>query len=199
MYGGSLIPHVRSAGSGESREGFSPGTPTVAFVGTPRPHKGVDVLRSAISVLAPEGFRLEVTANAPSDAMPHELWHGVTSLNRGLEIVRGADIVAVPSCVAPTTRAQFPVKIVDALIAGRPMVASAVGPIPWAVGDGGVLVPPGDVDALVVALRRLGDPLDRHRIGALGRRHGCNNFTPEAVAATFSRALDATPSLGSGG
>jgi glycosyltransferase involved in cell wall biosynthesis len=128
--------------------------------------------------------------------MPHELWHGVTSLNRGLEIVRGADIVAVPSRVAPTTRAQFPVKIVDALMAGRPVVASAVGPIPWAVGDGGELVPPGDVDALVVALRRLADPLNRRRIGVLGRRHGRDNFTPEVVSAAFSAALDATPSLG---
>jgi glycosyltransferase involved in cell wall biosynthesis len=43
----------------------------------------------------------------------------------------------------------------EALRAGTPLVATQVGGIPDLVGDAAVLVPPGDVDALDAAVRRL--------------------------------------------
>ncbi len=116
IYGGVLVPHVRPSapgpdpapattaevagppGSGGTpgSEG-TPGTTTVRFVGSPRGHKGVEQLRAAVARLAPRGFRLEVTAPAPADAAPWEAWLGTTSLEEGRELVRTADVVAVPS------------------------------------------------------------------------------------------------------
>src|SRR2546430_12714602 len=53
-----------------------------------------------------------------------------------------------------------------------PVIASRVGGIPDIVEDGvsGLLVPPGDADALAAAVRRLGDdPALARRLGEAGR------------------------------
>ena len=67
----------------------------------------------------------------------------------------------------------LPVSIMEAMAAGLPVAATAVGGVPEAVVDGetGVLVPPNDADALAAALVRLSrDPALRSRMGAAARR-----------------------------
>jgi glycosyltransferase involved in cell wall biosynthesis len=66
----------------------------------------------------------------------------------------------------------LPVAVLEAMAAGIPVVASNVGGVAELVVDGetGILVPPGDVEALGAALRRLVvDPELRRRLGAAGR------------------------------
>ena len=188
MYGGAVVPHVR-IDPGKGREQTA-GAPVVAFVGTAKPHKGIDVLRAAVSSLAPEGYRLIVTAPAPDDAQAHERWCGFTSLEEGLRLAATADIVAIPSLAGGYARAQFPVKVVDALLAARPIVASDVGPMRWAVGRGALLVPPGDAHALAGALTSLGDPARRSALGAAGRTHALACFTVPAVLPNFLTATE---------
>ena len=58
----------------------------------------------------------------------------------------------------------------EAMAAGLPVVATAVGGLPELVGDAGVLVPPDDPDALAAAVDGLlADPVRRQRLGAAGR------------------------------
>ena len=67
----------------------------------------------------------------------------------------------------------MPVSVLEAMAAGLPVVATAVGGIPELVVDGetGLLVPASDEGALAEALRRvLGDADLRRRLGATGRR-----------------------------
>jgi glycosyltransferase involved in cell wall biosynthesis len=66
-----------------------------------------------------------------------------------------------------------PTVLLEAMAAGRAVVASSVGGIPELVVDGetGLLVPPGDAAALRHALQRmLDDPTLRRRMGAAGRK-----------------------------
>jgi glycosyltransferase involved in cell wall biosynthesis len=57
----------------------------------------------------------------------------------------------------------------EALAAGVPLVATAVGGIPELVGDAAVLVPAGDLDALDSAVTRMLDDADiRARYAAAG-------------------------------
>jgi glycosyltransferase involved in cell wall biosynthesis len=49
----------------------------------------------------------------------------------------------------------LPQVIFEAFAARLPVVATAVGGVPDAVGDAGLLVPPGDAGAAVEALRRV--------------------------------------------
>jgi glycosyltransferase involved in cell wall biosynthesis len=90
----------------------------------------------------------------------------------------------------------MPISVLEAMAAGLPVVASAVGGVPELVVDGetGVLVPPDDADALADALRRvLDDDALRHRLGDGARRRAAKRFDlgPFRVAhlALYRRAL----------
>ena len=75
--------------------------------------------------------------------------------------------------------------LVEAMAAGRPVVATRVGGVPEVVVDGetGLLVEPGDVDALAAAIRRLlADPALAQRMGAAGRERVRALFSAERMA-----------------
>lgn len=90
--------------------------------------------------------------------------------------------------VLPTGREGLPLCVLEAMRAGLPVVASAVGGIPEAVADGrtGRLVPPGEPAALSRALAEvLDDPAARRRMGEAGRAR-------YEAAFSFERQLEAT-------
>ena len=69
----------------------------------------------------------------------------------------------------------MPQVLIEAFAAGTPVVATAVGGVPDAVGDSALLVPPGDAEAAAAALRRLAEePELRSRLvrGGLERVRG---------------------------
>jgi glycosyltransferase involved in cell wall biosynthesis len=73
--------------------------------------------------------------------------------------------------------------VIEAMLAGKPMIATAVGGTPDLVDHGktGLLVPPGDVDALSDSMRRLiGDAGLRARMAAAGRDKS-RHFTASAI------------------
>lgn len=82
----------------------------------------------------------------------------------------------------------------DALWAGVPVVVSAAGGLPEAVGNAGRLVPVGDVEALGCAITTaLDDRAESSRLAALGRQRIDRLFSAdalvEATLAAYSRAL----------
>jgi glycosyltransferase involved in cell wall biosynthesis len=64
-----------------------------------------------------------------------------------------------------------PLFVREAMASGTPLVTTAVPGAAGLVEDAAVLVPPGDVDAVDVAVRDLiADPLRRGVLGAAGRQ-----------------------------
>lgn len=104
----------------------------------------------------------------------------------------------------------LPMVILEALAAGCPIVATAVGGVPSAVVDGttGLLVPPGDPEALAGGIgRMLEDVTLRERCAAEGRRVFAARFSARAMARqyealyesglrTLRRPVDPTPTGG---
>ncbi|MEV4435647.1 glycosyltransferase family 4 protein [Streptomyces sp. NPDC049585] len=82
------------------------------------------------------------------------------------ELLAAADVVVMPSrWEARSLLAQ------EALYAGVPLVATAVGGVPDLVGDAAELVPYGDAAALALAVERLlGDPVRCAELVEAGRR-----------------------------
>jgi glycosyltransferase involved in cell wall biosynthesis len=84
-----------------------------------------------------------------------------------------------------STRSEgLPLSILEAMATGLPVIASDVGGVPELVIDGetGLLVPPGDPDALAAAIRRLlEDPPLAHRLGEAGRVRVAEHFDLAAV------------------
>ncbi|MYW04884.1 glycosyltransferase family 4 protein, partial [Streptomyces sp. SID3343] len=127
--------------------------PRLLFVGTQWELKGGPVLLEAFARLHAKDprARLTLVGSAPDGPLPE----GVTALGR----IPHADMAAVyagaDAVVIPTHMEAFGIALVEGLVRGLPCVASTVGNQPWIVGDAGLLVPPGDVDALTEALHRL--------------------------------------------
>jgi glycosyltransferase involved in cell wall biosynthesis len=101
--------------------------------------------------------------------------------------------------VVPSIYEGMPLVVLEAMAAGRPVVASAVSGIPEVVRDGetGWLVPPEDPAALASALAALAaDPAEGERRGREGRRRFELDHRPEKVAAiwedTVTRPLERT-------
>ena len=71
----------------------------------------------------------------------------------------------------PSLSEGMPNAVLESLAHGRAVIASAVGGVPEILDrGGGVLVPPGDADALAEAMRTLlADPALAARLGAEGR------------------------------
>ena len=104
----------------------------------------------------------------------------------GAGAVRGAAVAVLCS-----HREGLPLVVLEAMAAGVPVVASAVGGVPEAVqhGTSGFLVPPGDPVTLAHYLARLlANPALRQRMGAAARARYEARFTVD-------RMVDATLAL----
>src|SRR5437879_3362234 len=87
--------------------------------------------------------------------------------------------------VVPSRREGYGVVAREAMAWGRPVVASAVGGLLYAVEDEvtGLRVAPGDVPALRAALARLlAEPALRARLGAAAREKAQREFSFDAAA-----------------
>ena len=100
-------------------------------------------------------------------------------------VLAAADVFALPSHFE-----GLPMSIIEAMLAGLPVVATSIrGPREQVVhGETGLLVPPGAVEPLVAALRCLADdPVLRRAMGAAGRARAIGLYDEQAVVA---RTLD---------
>jgi len=103
-------------------------------------------------------------------------------------LLAACDVVVHASVLAE----PFGRVLVEAMLARRPVVAPAAGGVPEVVSDGetGVLVPPGDAQALGEALDAL--RRDPARVAALSRRgadHARTRFSHETMLAGVHRVI----------
>ena len=85
--------------------------------------------------------------------------------------------------VVPSMYEGFGLPAGEAMACGLPVISTTGGALPEVVGDAGILVPPGDPNALAKAIRGLLDNSDRAReIGQAGLRRVHNFFTWEKAA-----------------
>lgn len=136
-----------------TRRELPQGPPALLFVGVEWERKGGPELIEAFGRLHAENpaWRLTLVGSAPADPLPP----GVTSAgrvphDRMPELYAQADAVVIP-----THREPFGIALVEAISRGLPCVGTTVGNQRTIVADAGILVPPGDVDALTRALRGL--------------------------------------------
>lgn len=183
-FGGILVPHVRDTDAwkpgaadpaGARRRLGVDGERVVMFLGTPRGYKGVEDLAAAVARLGRGDVILAVVGADPAGAAAERLRAVCpdTRLVAGVPFdevpsyLEAADVVAVPQRETSDTRGQVPAKLFDAMALGRPVISTRVSMIPEVLEGCGVLVPPGDVDALA---RGIGWLLDHPRqAGALAQ------------------------------
>lgn len=166
------------------RPAFVPATGRyIMFAGALAPHKGIDVLLEAYQGVDPTiplvllGLRCHDTPQRfPSGVIVAEnVSHGDV-----MRAWKNCDVAVVPSRWPD----PWPLVALEAMAAGRPVVASAVGGLRTLVQDGktGIQVPPGDVAALRAGIQRLlSDPLEQSRMGDAGRERAVGYKASELV------------------
>src|SRR5262245_15685907 len=139
---------------------------------TVRPRRGElarldrDYMAHLRRLAAPHGPRVVFVGPVPNREL--SLYHAV------------ADVLAAPSLLE-----AFGIPAVEAGASGVPVVASAIGGLADTVlpGKTGVVVPPGDDDALATALNDLlADPARARALGRTAREHVAAQFTWDHVA-----------------
>jgi glycosyltransferase involved in cell wall biosynthesis len=144
--------------------------PRVLYAGQLYPWKGVDVLVEAVAAVP--GARLVILGGIEGEADTRRIralvearglggrteMTGLVPQARVADALGRAAVVVAPFLRAGMTeRHTSPLKIFEAMAAGRPIVASDLPSSREVLSDGenALLVPPGDVSALAGALRRV--------------------------------------------
>lgn len=160
---------------------------TFAFVGRLTEAKDLPTALAALALVpdarlvvvgdGPDRAELERAA-AASPAADRIEFRGSLPRDEALRVVAGAEAGLLSSAWE-----NLPHSAVEALSVGVPMVATAVGGVPEVVHDGenGLLVPPGDPEALAAAIRRvLEEPGLRARLAA-GAKPSVEAISSEAI------------------
>jgi glycosyltransferase involved in cell wall biosynthesis len=111
-------------------------------------------------------------------------WHPLLEQAALARILREATVLAMPA-----VHEGLGLVAIEAQLSGTPVVAFSSGGLKDIVADGqtGYLVPPGDAEALAVALDRVLGLPDRGRaLGQAGRRRALELFAPESVARRYA-------------
>ncbi len=169
---------------------------TILFAGRLEPRKGAMSLLQAFHRLRQDGLAVRLliagTGQEEGALRRYVAEHRVSDVEftggfqdpDAPDLFGASDIFCAPSLYGES----FGIVIAEAMAAGRPVVAAGNrGYRTLLTGEGArFLTPPGDVDALHVALRDLAvDPVLRLQLGAWGRRealkYDCRQVAPKLV------------------
>ena len=170
-FGGTLLPHCRdtsildplqfSSSEIKKKIGLA-GKKILMFLGTPRPHKGIDDLLIALKQIDNPDLCLAIVGAENQQ----ELLKGVDdsirnrvailskiSFDKLPEYLSAADIIAIPQRLTSDSVGQMPAKLYDAMSMAKPIIATRISDIPEVLDDCGYLVNPGKPIELAEAIQ----------------------------------------------
>jgi glycosyltransferase involved in cell wall biosynthesis len=175
-------------------------------VGVVAPHKGQQVLLTALAELADQNWTCDLVGAEEADFVgrlrDHAAGRGVAGRLRFHGPLTGAALgrayADADLLVHPSLGETYGMVVTEALARGLPVIGSAAGGVAEALGNTehgrpGALVPPGDPAALATAVRNwLTDPATRQRwrLAAAARRTTLDGWdvTCERIAAVLTAA-----------
>jgi glycosyltransferase involved in cell wall biosynthesis len=204
---GCLIPHCRDTtildpdlfNDQEIKQSLGlEGNRVIMFLGTPRPHKGIDDLIQAVESLDYPDVRLVFIGAEPS----FQSRQGNSFLNKKKVVVlpkipfdelpkhlSAADILVVPQRDTTDTQGQIPAKLFDAMAMAIPVITTHVSDIPEVLGGNGYLVQPGKPEELTRTLKYVLDHPEEAKEKGLRARQRCVDLYDIKVMETKLQSL----------
>lgn len=174
---------------------LSNGAPLAVTVGNLYPVKGHTHLVEAVARLTPTHPDLHVAIAGRGDlagalerqareAGLAERVHFLGLRNDIANVLAGSDVFVLPSLSE-----GLPIALLEAMFAGRPIVASAVGDVPVALANGaaGLLVPPADPAALADAIQRLlTQPFEARRLATTAQARAAAEYDVDRMVERYA-------------
>ncbi len=209
-FGGVIVPHGRDVDVVDPEKfdrpdirmqmGFSPLDTVIGFVGTPRPHKGVDMILAAMQLLRRPDIKLLIVGARENDEYVGVLRNRfaqsmVVMPEQPVEkmpyFLSAVDVVVLPQRDTSAAHGQVPAKLFDAMAMAKPIVASAVGAIPGYLDECGIVVPPENVAALATAIASVIDDRDLARsLGAKARAKCVERYSFDAMRGAMNAEIE---------
>jgi glycosyltransferase involved in cell wall biosynthesis len=180
----------------------------VGYVGTFQVWHGVEALLSAAAKLAEDGIKVKILLVGPYFASAQKFAAGLGLASDSIFVgpvsyelvpayVNACDVLCAPydpslSKMRTEGGIGAPLKVLEYMACEKPVVTTLVRPITDVVRDGvnGMLVPPGDVQALAEAIKDLYLTPDRARgMGREGRRTVVEGYSWGSLARMLDRVL----------
>jgi glycosyltransferase involved in cell wall biosynthesis len=180
----------------ELRREFGFDGDVLVFAGRLSPQKALGVALEAIADVP--GVKLVVAGDGPErlalERRTDEL--GLRGQVRFLGSVPRETVLrlfkAADASVLSSAWENFPHTVVEALAVGCPVIATAVGGVPEVVRDGenGLLVPPGDSDALAGAIMRFISGIDLYGLLPEWATDSVAGYSQDAIFGTIEAELE---------
>ncbi len=175
---------------------------TLGFLGHPKPWHGGELLPHLVAGLERHGLRvrLRIVGGGPgADALAETMASmglgdrfeatGPLPQDAAIRSLQETDLGLAPYLPAKTFY-FCPLKVLETMAAGLPLLATSIGDVPALTGEAARLVSAGDLDELIdAAASLLQNPEERERLGREGRARVFDSFTWDRTAGRVIRAL----------
>jgi len=181
---GIIIPHGRDTeamdpdkfeGEFEKRKRGYEGLKLCVFLGTPRKHKGIEKILSAIRILNRKDLKLLIVGADSNNSYIQQLretggndliLEPARPFSEIPEWLSIADVVVIPSESGAQSRGQVPAKLIDAMAMGRPIILSDIPVLRETAGESALYFNENDIGQLAVMVEQIID--DAHFADDLG-------------------------------
>lgn len=204
--GGEFLAEPGDSAMARRELGLPESGPYIGTVSSLVPYEGIDDLLAAFELLAPKYPELRVLIVGDGSSLPslkqqarrsdftdRIIFTGRVPRDRARSFHQALDVFVVPRKDLDVTRSVTPLKPVEALACGRPVVASRLGALQEIVTDGsnGLIAAPEDPRDLAATLERLLDSEElRELFGRAGRQGVLESRTWEANAHSLAGAYE---------
>lgn len=212
-FGGTIVWHARDTehldplkyDGTRLKESFGiAGKKVVTFLGTPRPHKGLDDLIKAIGMLQDKqlvlmiiGLDESVEARNVRDMMKKTLSKeqildlGIQPIHDVPKYLSLSDLVVIPQRKTSESVGQIPAKVFDAMAMAKPIIATSVSDLPEILDHCGWIVDPEDPPQLALAIEEAFDKPDKaHDFGQKARDRCLKRYSYDAMEKVLANIFD---------
>lgn len=183
---------------GLSEQSAAKSSYTIGYIGRLVWEKGIDLLLQAVAALTSampdKQIQVWVTGAGPLQAELQSLarqlgieervvWKGAQPQHEIAKILCHLDVLVLPSRTTNVWKEQLGRVLLEAMACGIPVIGSNSGAIPEVIGDAGLIVPEGDVQALTQTLKHLLSAPDlRQTLAQRGRIRAETYYTQRHIA-----------------
>jgi len=176
----------------------------IMFFGSPRPHKGIEDIIKAISVIKDQDIVLVVVGIDDRDQYSKNLAEiagktlgerfkgfGLQPFEMVPEFLAMADVVVIPQRKNFSTMGQMPAKVFDAMAMAKPIIASNISDLPEILDGCGWIVEPENPEQLAEKIQYvLNNPEEAETLGNRARQKCIGKYSWDAMAEILLKVFE---------